>query len=106
MGWINTDVRFGRRRALLVIGREVLNDTENQFLRMIEERSPAVIEGYLRQVILGLRPELQGCVIEWLRYDWAQPGWEVGLSHESLEAVREGDVSPRILLERKAAGVA
>jgi hypothetical protein len=55
----------------------------------------------LQAIIEDERPDLKGCTVEYMRFDYQLAAFEVGVSHGSLNEVPPLGVRPRIDISYK-----
>jgi len=98
MSWLNSHVRFEDHRAILYISRRSRSGGDRINALLMDAAEPHVIEPLVRLLIMEARPELSGCCIWALNFNYDLYAWEIGISHPSLPAVPDGCMSKRIPL--------
>lgn len=83
MGWVRSDVYFDPRGAIL----EFAGEDSPAIQKGLE--SPESIESCLRQIIDAARPDLAGCMIYGLRFNFDRNRFQATVYHASLPAVME-----------------
>ena len=100
MQWVSASYNFPHRRAVILIPDDehygpALRATLNEPFAL------DVLELLLYGEIVVLRPELAGCTIHYMGYDYSTGWWEAGISHASLHPVPDGCMAPRIELKNE-----
>ncbi len=91
--WINVDVYPARRRRLVILMQRTYMN-----LSVFKEQDPEKIFEAFKQILVALRPELEGCQIEAVQYDPARARWVTSVEHHSFDPVEEGAMPPEIAL--------
>lgn len=100
MQWVRADRHFQSRRAIVLITDDaVLGQAIRDTLS--EPFTSDILELLIYGEIVLVRPDLKGCTIDYMGYDYRTGWWEVGISHASLDPVLDGCVAPRIELKQE-----
>lgn len=103
--WMRADFTFHDRRTTFLCSRADVNRSgfESRLLdawRAAEGESPESLERMLREVILHFRPELAGCVIHFMRFDYSRQEWKIGVTHELLPLVPRYECTPTLPIDK------
>lgn len=91
MAWIQTDVVFPTRGAVLTLSlRNVANFALADFLPVSSEGKPEELEKRFRSLLDQFRKELSGGVLIAIRLNLYRGEWEFLYEHPSLKAVPDG----------------
>lgn len=99
--WVKSKWNFPDRCAILKVHRRDLMNNES-ILRDIERKSRVEdVEHWAYSFIRFVRPDLAGCVVFGIRFNFHEAVWEFLVSHELLPKVEWGSMMPTQWLDPK-----
>lgn len=104
MKWALCSFRFKPRRAIFVLpvkdllAVELSGKFELMGLGFISDELPE----FLLKKLLQERPELSGCVLDFLEFCYSPQCWKLGVSHSTLPETQEGYEAEQFPLRKNA----
>lgn len=85
MGWIKDEVNFNYR--LRVFRVDAMDAHGHGLVRSIRDEEVAQLERRVIALILAHRPSLEGCTVDWMKFDPYANQWMIRVSHASFPKV-------------------
>jgi len=89
MVWMKASFEFGQRCAIIVLSEFRLRKAALNGVRSLYEAegNPDIIETLLTDLIVSVRPDLKGIIVDAMTFDMQRQAWLVRVTHEKFEPV-------------------
>lgn len=95
MQWLRSDFRFDLRRCIFVLSSKdrasspILEEIQRSSIEATDLNN---LRSVVEAIVLDERPELQGCQISHVQFDYSRQCWMIGVFHGSLQETLDGDM--------------